>query len=160
VEANVSEESLSPPTFGEMRFTRIPDTAASGAIAGALLTSWKCKPSLRSRVSFSSLRFLISWIPPRPPRSSHLSSFLRNYPTNRKRIQRAAGKIRLKEADTKPDSPDSREPTLGILVPTPVQINRLPACRTRRVPVPVKKGEGWVPGTNRRAREADRRGKA
>ena len=36
-------EPLPPPTFGEMRFTRVPDTAASGAISGALLTSWKRK---------------------------------------------------------------------------------------------------------------------
>ncbi|KAF9789915.1 hypothetical protein BJ322DRAFT_1044848 [Thelephora terrestris] len=40
-DANAPVEPLSPPTFGEMRFTRIPDTATSGAIAGALLSSWK-----------------------------------------------------------------------------------------------------------------------
>jgi len=34
-------EPLPPLSFGEMRFTRVPDTAASGAVAGALLTSWK-----------------------------------------------------------------------------------------------------------------------
>ncbi|KAF9645296.1 hypothetical protein BDM02DRAFT_3120436 [Thelephora ganbajun] len=38
---DVSEEPLPSPTFGEMRFTHVPDTTVSGAIAGALLTSWK-----------------------------------------------------------------------------------------------------------------------
>lgn len=34
-----------------MRFSRVPDTAASGAIAGAVLTSWKCELSLRSSMT-------------------------------------------------------------------------------------------------------------
>lgn len=55
-ETNASQEHLPPPTFSEMRLTRIPDTAASGAIAGALLTSWKCMPSPRSRTLSQLLR--------------------------------------------------------------------------------------------------------
>jgi len=84
VDENVSEEPLPPPTFGEMRFTRVPDTAASGGIAGALLTSWKCELLLRSGTQFPSLRFLSSWIPPCSSRSCHLRSFLCHPPTDRK----------------------------------------------------------------------------
>ena len=138
-EASVSEGALPPPTFGEMRFSRIPDTATSGAIAGALLTSWKRKPLPQSGVLFSSLNFLTSWIPPCSPRSSHLRSFLRHPPTDRERSQCAAGKICLEEADTKPYSPEARKSTLRILDTTIVQVNRVPACRTRRVSIPIKK---------------------
>jgi len=159
-ETNASAEPLPPPTFGEMRFNRVPDTAASGAIAGALLTSWKCGSLLRSGAPFSSLRFLTSWISPCSPRSCHLRSFLYHPPTDRKRNWRAASKICFKEADTKPDNPDSRNSTLRILDATLVQVNWLPASRTRRVSVPIKEGEGCVPSTDREAREADRRGKA
>ena len=159
-ETKVSMELLPPPTFGEMRFSRVPDTAASGAIAGALLTSWKCELLLQSRAPFSSLKSLTSWISPCSPRSCHLRSFLFHRPTDRKRIQRAAGEICLKETDPKADDPDSRNSALRIMDATLVQVNWLPTSRSRRVSVPIKEGEGCVPSTNCEAREADRGGKA
>ena len=103
-----SPEPLPPLTFGEMRFTRVPDTAASGAIAGALLTSWKCKLLLQSAVPFLLLRFIDSWISPCSPRSNHFRSFLCHASASRKRIRCTEGKIYLEEADTKPDSPYRR----------------------------------------------------
>jgi len=129
--ARVSEEPLPPPTFGEMRFVQVPDTTASGAIAGALLTSWKCEPLPQSGVLFSSLKFLTSWIPPCSPRSGHLCSFVCYPSADRERIQRAADKTCLKEADTKPGSPKGRKFTLRILDTTLVQVDRLSTCRTR-----------------------------
>lgn len=130
-EAKVSDEPLPPPTFGEMRFTRVPDTVASGATAGALLTSWKCELSLRPEAQLSPLKFLTSWISPCHPRSCHLRYSLCHSPAGRKRIRRAAGKIYLKEADAKPDNLENRKPTLGILGTTLVQVNWLSESCTR-----------------------------
>ena len=157
---NASAEPLPPLTFGEMRFTRVPDTAASGAVAGALLTSWKCKVSLRSAAPFTSLRLFDSWISSCSSRGGHFRSFLCHTPTGRKRIQCAAGKIHIKETYTKQESPYSQNRALGIFDATLVQVNRLPARRARRVPLPIKKGEGCVPSANRGTREAGRGGRA
>lgn len=130
--ASVSEEPLPPPTFGEMRFARVPDTATSGAIAGALLMSWKCKPLPRSEAPSLPLRFLTSWIPPCPSRSGHLGSFLCHPPTAWERIQCTAGKICLEEADVvESDNPRDRKFTFGILGATPIQVNWFPARRSR-----------------------------
>ena len=158
-EANPSEDPLAPPTFGEMRFTRVPDTATSGAIAGALLTSWKCKLLLRSGVPFLSLKFLTSRISSCPPRRCYIRSFLRYPSGDWKRVWRATGKIHLKEADAKPNSPAGRKLTLRTLDATLIQVDWLPTCCTRRVSVSIETGEGCVPGTNCRTREADRGGK-
>jgi hypothetical protein len=105
-------------------------------------------------------KLLHSWIPPCSPWSSHFCSFLCHPSTNRKRVWCAAGKIHLKEADTKSDNPCRRRFTLRVLDATLVQVDRLPARCTRRVPFPTKKGEGCVPSTDRRARETGRGRKA
>jgi len=161
MEASVSEEPLLPPTFGEMRFARVPDTATSGAIAGALLTSWKCKTLPQSGVPSLSLRLLTSWLSSCSSGSGHLRSSLCHSPNDRERIQRTAGKICLEEADTtEPDSPEGRKFTLRILDTSLIQVNWLPARCPRRVSVQIKRGEGCVPDTDRGAREADRGGKA
>lgn len=107
-DTDASAELLPSLTFGEMRFTHVPDTAASGAVAGALLSSWKCELSLTSAAPFPSLRFLISWIPSYSPRGDHLRSFLCHTPAGRKRIQCATDKICLKEEYTRPDGPYGR----------------------------------------------------
>lgn len=114
----------------------------------------------RFAASFMSTRFLHSWISSCSPWSTHFCPFLCSPPTGRKRIRCATGKIHLKEADTKSDSSCSRDFTLRVLDAAPVQVDRLSTRCTRRVPFPAKKGEGCVPSTNRRAREAGRGRKA